>query len=77
METDLTAEGITTGNNLLLNPGCVDLNSDWHLTAGTPAAISGSSLNFDSDPDIPNVDRDGNPRTVPWSMGAYELDPPE
>ena len=40
----------------------------FHLTAGTHADIKGGGKELDEF----TTDKDGNPRTVPWSMGAYE-----
>ncbi|MFW5689395.1 MAG: choice-of-anchor Q domain-containing protein, partial [Spirochaetota bacterium] len=44
-------------------------DNDWHLTAGSPAADAGAELSADY-----VTDHDEVPRTVPWSIGAYELD---
>jgi hypothetical protein len=45
-------------------------DNDWHLSATTPTTVSQGGLYFDD----PDTDRDGNPRTVPCSIGAYEYD---
>jgi len=44
--------------------------NDYHLQAGSPAKAAGTDLSAE----IPAFDRDGNPRTPPWSIGAYERD---
>ncbi len=44
--------------------------NDYHLQASSPAKEKGTDLSGE----IPAFDRDGNPRTPPWSIGAYERD---
>lgn len=44
---------------------------DYHLTAASPAGVTAGGL--DLTVAVPE-DKDGNPRTVPVSMGAYERD---
>ncbi|MCX7787357.1 MAG: hypothetical protein N2442_06650, partial [Spirochaetes bacterium] len=53
-------------NPLFVNPAA----NDYHLQASSPARAAGTDLSAE----IPAVDRDGNPRTAPWSIGAYERD---
>ncbi|GEM_PF-1446493 len=43
---------------------------DYRLQANSPAKDKGTDLSAE----IPAFDRDGNPRTPPWSIGAYERD---
>ncbi len=68
-------------NNIAGDPAFVDIegadvdvdtmeDNDWHLSEGSPAANAG--LNFYDD----GTDREGNPRTHPYSIGAYEYDEP-
>jgi len=42
---------------------------DYRLQVSSPSASTGTDLSG-----IFTADRDGNPRTLPWSMGAYERD---
>ncbi|MCX7787542.1 MAG: Ig-like domain-containing protein [Spirochaetes bacterium] len=49
---------------LFVNPAA----NDYHLQASSPARAAGTDLSAE----IPAFDRDGNPRSVPWSIGAYE-----
>jgi hypothetical protein len=42
-----------------------------HLTSSTPASVYAGGLTILS----VALDKDGNPRTAPYSMGAYERDP--
>ncbi|MCX7787540.1 MAG: chitobiase/beta-hexosaminidase C-terminal domain-containing protein [Spirochaetes bacterium] len=51
---------------LFVNPAA----NNYHLQASSPARAAGTDLSSE----IPAFDRDGNPRTVPWSIGAYERD---
>jgi len=44
--------------------------NDYHLQTSSPARSTGTDLSSE----IPALDRDGNPRTPPWSIGAYERD---
>ena len=46
-------------------------DNDWHLTDESPAAVREGGMDLSGDF---TTDRDGNPRTAPWSMGAYEKD---
>ena len=62
--------------NVFADPMMADPSmGDFHLTASTPATIrngglSGTGQPWSSGPE----DRDGNARTAPWSMGAFERD---
>lgn len=44
-------------------------DNDWHLTASSPVSVTEGA---DSTGNI-FTDKDGNARTVPWSMGAFEF----
>lgn len=44
--------------------------NDYHLQVSSPAKSAGTDLSLE----IPALDRDGNLRTSPWSIGAYEKD---
>jgi hypothetical protein len=72
--------GIIGVNNITTGPNFVDRpNGNWHLTATTPASVyeGGSTItdvNFPKNTTGNPIDKDGNPRTTPWSMGAYERD---
>lgn len=54
-----------------VNPLFVNASgNDYHLQPTSPARNAGTDLSSE----IPALDRDGNPRTSPWSIGAYEQD---
>jgi uncharacterized protein YaaQ len=57
---------IVNQNPLFVNPA----GGDYRLSASSPARNTGTDLSGE----IPAFDRDGNPRTAPWSIGAYERD---
>ncbi len=44
---------------------------DWHLSTSSPIEVTGGGLDLSADF---QTDKDGKPRTVPWSIGAYEYD---
>ena len=46
-------------------------DNDWHLSAVTSISTGGGEEFYESDGDC-----DGMPRTIPWSIGAYEYDGP-
>ncbi len=74
MEADLLAEAVDASGNVSVDPLFVDqAGGDWHFTAAvagvTDGALDGSALGWG----FAN-DKDGNPRTAPWSMGAYEFE---
>jgi len=57
-------------NNSVGDPLFVDFaNGDWHLQSGSPIESTGQDLSATF-----TTDKDGNDRTDPWSIGAYELD---
>ncbi len=60
--------------NISEEPGVVDVESDWHLrTDGTtPCAVSRGGEDASATHDA--ADYDGEDRTVPWSIGAFEYD---
>jgi len=67
METYLT--GISTGN-LEVDPLFEDqTGGDWNLSNGSSLKFAGLDLSASL-----TIDRDGLPRTDPWSIGAYEKD---
>ncbi len=76
----INAMSTATNTNLNADPLFVNqLSNDWHLTASSPA--KGSGLDLSGEADFPSnsggvkVDRSGSTiRTLPWSIGAYELD---
>ena len=88
METDLTAESITTGGNTAGDPVFAAEYSDLHLTAGShknvlqggiDGAISGEGWGFAED--LEGATRTSNTSLNPdnanaggWSMGCYEED---
>ncbi|MFH1829757.1 MAG: right-handed parallel beta-helix repeat-containing protein [Pseudomonadota bacterium] len=44
---------------------------DWHLSATSPKEVTKGGLDLSAEF---NTDKDGDPRTPPWSIGAYEYD---
>jgi hypothetical protein len=46
-------------------------DNDWHLSITSPITVTQGGLPLST---IFTTDRDGNTRTVPWSIGAYEKD---
>lgn len=48
-------------------------DSDYRLTTGTPTEVSQGGTNLSGEGF--NLDKDKTARTVPWSIGAYEMDP--
>ena len=83
LETLLGGQGTVVGGNVSLDPLFVDADgpdndpatvadNDWRLTGGTtPCLVSQGGLDLTG---IVDTDIDGNPRTPPYSMGAYEHD---
>jgi hypothetical protein len=62
------AEGVDHRDNGSIAPDFIDEAAhDYHLGSASPVAGCDLSGSF-------STDRDGNPRTVPWSVGAYEKD---
>ena len=52
---------------------------DWHLQSSSPDEVKYGGKNitdplFPGDDDSNFIDKDGNIRTIPWSIGAYEFD---
>jgi len=80
MESYLTDAGASAGDNALpddsLSTVLVDIsdhiNDGWDLSASAPTAVTQGGL-YRSDEPFPR-DRLGYPRTIPWSIGAYERD---
>jgi hypothetical protein len=63
-------KGVDHRNNGSVDPDFVDLgNDDYHLAGSPPIPESGCDLSAAF-----SEDRDGVPRTIPWSIGAYEKD---
>lgn|GEM_PF-646478 len=71
----------TAGGNISVNPAFVSKNgpdddvntmadNDWHLSSASPAAVTDGGLDLSSDF---TVDKDDITRTLPWSIGAYQL----
>jgi len=70
-DSDGTGDGVAGGNVTGLSPAFADLaGGDLRLTASTPAAITGGARDLSSDGF--STDADGNGRTLPWSIGAFE-----
>ena len=66
----LPYRGITCTNN---TDGIPLFDVDYRLTAGTSTSVSQGGANLSGEGF--NLDKDKVTRTIPWSMGAYELDP--
>jgi hypothetical protein len=73
----------TIGGNVSIDPAFVNMNgpdgdinnfadNDWHLSSNSPMEVTQGGLDLSN---LFTTDKDGVTRTVPWSMGAYELDP--
>ncbi|MCF7927942.1 MAG: DUF1565 domain-containing protein [Spirochaetales bacterium] len=78
MESNLAGAGVATGGNMSMRPFFVDrANGDFRLSESTPPGISlgASPVSFGdfpaNDAGRP-MDKDGNPRSEPWSVGAHE-----
>ncbi len=61
---------ITVSENMAVSPSFAD--SDYRLGSGTPTSVSQGGANLSGEGF--STDKDGNTRTNPWSMGAYEYD---
>jgi hypothetical protein len=71
MEAYLTARSVPAADNREEDPVFVDAAAhDYHLAGTSPLGDKGLNLSA-----FFSADRDGEPRTPPWSIGAYELDP--
>lgn len=70
---DATVIGVgKAGGNVSSEPVFVDPGArDYHLTGASPASVANGGLDRS---DLIGLDRDGRPRTLPWSIGAYERD---
>lgn len=64
--TDPAWRNLVNQDPLFISPS----SGDFHLQVSSPARNTGTDLSSE----IPLYDRDGNPRTAPWSIGAYEVD---
>jgi len=78
-ETAITGEGGTASGNLdvdpvFAEPGPLYGGADWHLSAGSPASVTEGGIDGSARDWNVAYDADGNDRTVPWSIGAYEYD---
>lgn len=62
--------GIPVSENVAVNPSFSD--SDYRLGSSTPGSVSQGGANLSGEGF--STDKDGNTRTNPWSMGAYEYD---
>jgi len=61
--------------NVTIDPGFVDRDGgDWRLTSTSPTEVTQGGLDLSTNPKPFSTDKDGFTRTVPWSIGAYELD---
>jgi hypothetical protein len=64
----LASQGVDQRDNGSANPAFVDtFGRDYHLSVGSPIPGRDLSSQF-------TTDHDGTPRTVPWSVGAFEKD---
>ncbi|MCD6120723.1 MAG: hypothetical protein J7K04_02650 [Spirochaetales bacterium] len=61
--------GIPCSNNTDALPA---YDPDYRLLSGTPTGISEGGANLSAEGF--NLDKDKTTRTIPWSIGAYELD---
>jgi len=67
-------------NNIGDDPMLADIVSgDFHLTVTSPSSVTNGGLDLSAEPYFPRfsgnlIDQDIIVRTVPWSIGAYELD---
>jgi len=67
--------GQPAGGNVSLNPGFLDVSGgDFHLASWSPLEIRQGGLDLSTSPNPFSTDKDGNTRTAPWSIGAYEQD---
>jgi len=65
--TDTTATG-----NISIDPVFVDqAGGDWYLSSSSPTEVKQGGLDLSGSF---TTDKDGFTRTIPWSIGAYELD---
>lgn len=62
--------GIPVSGNVAVSPNFAD--SDYRLGGSTPISVSQGGANLSGEGF--STDKDGNTRTFPWSMGAYEYD---
>lgn len=72
LEALLNGEGTLAAGNVKLAPIFVG-GGDYHLKPGgqTPCALAQGGLDQSQ---LFTADLDGAARTVPWTIGAYELD---
>ncbi|MFH1829417.1 MAG: Ig-like domain-containing protein [Pseudomonadota bacterium] len=71
----ITLSTPTGSGNVSIDPKFVDQAGDnWHLTSSSPTSVTQGGLDGSAAGWGFTTDRDGNPRTAPWSMGAYEYD---
>ncbi len=64
---------ITAGANVSVDPQFENMSgNDYHLTTGSPTSVTEGGQDLSSEGI--SEDMDENPRSVPWSMGAYEYD---
>jgi hypothetical protein len=68
---DLT--GVDSSENVSTN-SFLDSAEDFRPTVATPATITEGGQDLSA---LFSTDKDGNDRTVPWSMGAYQATPPD
>lgn len=67
----------TQAHSISGDPLFIDIKSDWHLNAGSPAINSGSPVTatgFNGEQFKINLDQNGKERKFQWDLGVYELD---
>ncbi len=83
---DYGTDTLANWGNINTNPSVVDIDgadnnihtpadNNWHLQASSPASVRTGAIDLSTEftaLGLPIEDRDGNPRTAGWSMGAYE-----
>ena len=72
LENDLSNGGSPASGNIALDPVFDSADDGWHLSDLSPVAVKEGG--DDSLTGVPDTDKDGNPRTPSWSIGAYEQD---
>ena len=74
LETLLSAEGTLASGNVKVAPTFVQ-GGTYHLEPGGETSCVLAQGGLDQSP-LFTTDHDGAPRTVPWTIGAFELDGP-
>lgn len=78
-EAIINGEGGTASGNLSIDPvfedaGLLYDGANWRLTAGSPISVTEGGIDGSTRDWNIGFDVNGNERTVPWSIGAYEYD---